>query len=95
MGKATAGITGSFSMLFLMAFGRWFSEKISFGIFFSPSKPNNIRLMHAMLRDRCVDSVSTGRFLNVNSMSIQRRVWSSWAGKSGSLKGTTTYTTDN
>ena len=30
-------------MLFLMAFGR-FPEKFSLGIFFSPSKPNTIRL---------------------------------------------------
>ena len=40
--KAPAGITG-FSMLFLMVFGR-FPEKFSLGIFFSPSKPNTIRL---------------------------------------------------
>ena len=33
MEKAPAGITGSFSMLFLMVFGR-FPEKFSFGIFF-------------------------------------------------------------
>ena len=33
MGKALAGITGSFSMLFLMVFGR-FPEQFSFGVFF-------------------------------------------------------------
>ena len=46
MEKAPAGIMGSFSMLFLMVFGR-FPEKFSFGIFFSPSKPNTgtIRLI--------------------------------------------------
>ena len=41
--KAPAGITGSFSMIFLMVFGR-FPEKFSLGIFFSPLKPNTIRL---------------------------------------------------
>ena len=35
----------SFSMLFLMVFGR-FPEKFSLGIFFSPSKPNTIRLCY-------------------------------------------------
>ena len=44
--KAPAGITGSFSMLFLMVFGR-FPEKFSLGIFFSPSKPNTIRLLQS------------------------------------------------
>ena len=34
--NAPAGITGSFSMLFLMVFGRY-PEKFSMGIFFSPS----------------------------------------------------------
>ena len=46
--KAQAGITGSFSMLFLMVFGR-FPEKFSLGIFFSPSKPNTIRLFDGVL----------------------------------------------
>ena len=45
MEKAPAGITGSFNMLFLMVFTR-FPEKFSLGIFFSPSKPNTIRLSY-------------------------------------------------
>ena len=50
--KAPAGITGSFSMLFLMIFGR-FPEKFSLGIFFSPSKPNTIRL-HAPVHNHTI-----------------------------------------
>ena len=42
--KAPAGITGSFSMLFLMVFGK-FPVKFSLGIFFPPLKPNTIRLI--------------------------------------------------
>ena len=48
MEKAPAGITGSFSMLFLMVFGRY-PEKFSLGIFFSLQpvyRSNTIRLCH-------------------------------------------------
>ena len=38
------GITESFNMLFLMVFGK-FPEKFCLGIFYSPSKPNNICLL--------------------------------------------------
>ena len=47
MEKAPPRITESFSMLFLIVFGR-FPEQFSFGIFFSPSKPNTIRLQAAL-----------------------------------------------
>ena len=52
MKTAPAGITGSFSMLFLMVFGRY-PEKFSLGIFF-PLQPvyrsNTIRLLFVFIK---------------------------------------------
>ena len=67
MEKAPAGITGSFSMLFLMVFGR-FPEKFSFGIYFSPLKPNTICLWNsgAILHTYTSKILNNTTFLHVN-----------------------------
>ena len=73
--KAPAGITGSFSMLFLMVFGR-FPEKFSLGIFFSPLKPNTIRLLGGVAREARVSSWS-----GVPNRWTQAHIWQGVVGR--------------
>ena len=77
MEKAPAGITGSFSMLFLMVFGR-FHEKFSFGIFFP--------LQHLILFAYVFGVVFTSFFdlllcTGVHCCQIKTCIWPVWFDK--------------